>query len=178
MTNISIDYTTKKIIISKNFEKLAKRFGSAESDELKQAIQMYPNFTIKVHSIKTNPSKMTYKGFTYQHMEDYFKANKGADGIKLCEELETLRGRKNGKRDMNLQMHPYGKIKAWFLGKCPEIDENIDAIDLMLQKTKEEAIKRKEKAFALATDASESHTSATILELPESSESSDVSDVS
>lgn len=164
MNNISVDIQAKKIIISKKFEKLARRFGSDESEELNRAINQYVGFKIIVHTIKTNGSKMSYKGFTYDFMKTYFEKTKGEKADELCKELEKLRGYKDGKRDITLAQYPYGKIKAWFLQTCPEIEENNDNTQLMLAEAEKAYLEKKKKA---AEYQNASTQSAVILPMPE-----------
>ena len=163
MNSISIDIQAKKIIISKKFEKLARRFGSDESEELNRAINQYSGFKIVVHTIKTNDSKMAYRGFTYDFMKKYFKDTKGEQADKLCKELEKLRGYKDGKRDITLEQYSYGKIKAWFLQTCSEIGAKNYDTQLMIEATKTEYLEKKKKADE-ARNAS--NNSAVVLYLP------------
>lgn len=143
MYELTVDHKNKTITMTKRFEKLTRNFASDESKTLARAMRQYPHYKTEIRKIKSNPDKMTYKGLTYDVMKDYFTANKTERAQYLCDKLEEMRGRKDGKRDVTMQLCSYADIKAWFFTECPEIEEKNNAIRELCSKSKKESPAKK-----------------------------------
>lgn len=55
--NIKIDFAGRKIVIAKKFSENASRVNTAEYHELQKVRNDYPDFDVKVRSIRKNENK-------------------------------------------------------------------------------------------------------------------------
>ena len=93
------------------FAKASEIVGSAAYNMLQTARRDYPTYSVVQRTIKRNPNKESYKGLTYEYMENYIMshcAEKLAEyrEMRLLSECHSVR---------------YPKIKEWFLAKFPEV---------------------------------------------------------
>lgn len=115
---LKIDLNGKKIVMDRTFAKNCTNTKSDEYAHLQSVRCDYPDFTVITKTIKRNPEKETYKGLTYEYMEDYILRHESEENalaiIKEFNELRTIsKCHKQGLR--------YPTIKRWFLEKYPEI---------------------------------------------------------
>lgn len=73
MANIIIKERSKTLEITKKFAAAASRFGSDEYMELKAARSEFPTFKV-VTKTTSRKSKDSFKGLTYDFMENYIKS--------------------------------------------------------------------------------------------------------
>lgn len=115
---LKIDFENGKIIMDRTFAQMCQNTRSEEYTQLQSVRRDYPNFAVITRSIKKNPNKESYKGLTYQYMEDY---------ILTHESAETVDAVLNEFAEMRLiaachsKAFRYPTIKKWFLQKYPEI---------------------------------------------------------
>ncbi len=117
---LRINHENKTIVMDRTFAKFAQNTRSDEYAHLQQIRRDYPDYMVKTRTIKHNPEKETYKGLTYEYMEDYILRHESEENaltiIKEFNELRTIsKCHKQGLR--------YPTIKKWFLEKYPEIVE-------------------------------------------------------
>lgn len=117
---LKINHENKTIVMDRTFAKFAENTRSDEYAHLQQVRRDYPDYTVTTRTIKRNPEKETYKGLTYEYMEDYILRHETEEKqlavIKEFNELRTIsKCHKQGLR--------YPTIKKWFLEKYPEIVE-------------------------------------------------------
>ena len=115
---LKINHENKAIVMDRTFAKFAENTRSEEYSHLQQVRRDYPDYTVTIRTIKRNPEKETYKGLTYEYMEDYILRHESEENalaiIKEFNELRTIsKCHKQGLR--------YPTIKRWFLEKYPEI---------------------------------------------------------
>lgn len=115
---LKINHENKAIVMDRTFAKFAENTRSEEYAHLQQVRRDYPDYTVTIRTIKRNPEKETYKGLTYEYMEDYILRHESEENalaiIKEFNELRTIsKCHKQGLR--------YPTIKRWFLEKYPEI---------------------------------------------------------
>ena len=115
---LKIDFNGKKIVMDRTFEKKCSNTNSDEYVQLQTVRRDYPDYTVITKTIKRNPEKETYKGLTYEYMEDYILRHESEENaLKIIKEFNELRTiskcHKQGLR--------YPTIKRWFLEKYPEI---------------------------------------------------------
>ena len=115
---LKINHEERKIIMDRTFAKFAENTRSEEYAHLQQVRRDYPDYTVTIRTIKRNSEKETYKGLTYEYMEDYILRHESEENalaiIKEFNELRTIsKCHKQGLR--------YPTIKRWFLEKYPEI---------------------------------------------------------
>ena len=115
---LKINHENKTIVMDRTFAKFAENTRSDEYSHLQEVRRDYPDYMVKTRTIKHNPEKETYKGLTYEYMEDYILRHESEENalaiIKEFNELRTIsKCHKQGLR--------YPTIKRWFLNKYPEI---------------------------------------------------------
>lgn len=115
---LKINHENKTIVMDRTFAKFAENTRSEEYAHLQQVRRDYPDYAVTTRTIKRNSEKETYKGLTYEYMEDYILRHeteeKQLEIIKEFHELRTIsKCHKQGLR--------YPTIKKWFLEKYPEI---------------------------------------------------------
>ena len=117
---IWVDFDECKIYMDRTFAKRSSNACSDEYAKLQEVRRDYPEFDVKIRTIKKNPKKETYAGLTYKYMEDYITSHGTTEEIaEMLGEFYELRliakCHKNG--------HGYPIIKKWFLGKYPDIED-------------------------------------------------------
>lgn len=80
MANIIINERSKTLEITKKFASMASRFGSDEYMELKAARSEFPTFKV-VTKTTSRKSKDSFKGLTYEFMENYIKSRSNSEII-------------------------------------------------------------------------------------------------
>lgn len=115
MTNIlRVDFTNRKIIMDRTFAKLVEDTRSPEYEHLQRVRQDYPNYTVVQNHIHKNTKKKTYKGLSYDYMEDYILKN---GKIEILREYYHMRE----ISECHGKAFRYPVVKQWFLDKFPEI---------------------------------------------------------
>lgn len=120
MTDITVRFAEKELLLKSKFAKKAAQCGTPESVKLQRYIQLYPSFDIVVHEIKKNASQEHYKGLTYDYMCDYISSHESEETAPaVLQELEDMidisKCHSQGKR--------YPTIKEWFLEKYPAVKQ-------------------------------------------------------
>ena len=119
MTNtLTINHSNRTIIMDRTFAKYATNTFSEEYAHLQQVRQDYPSYQVVQRHIRTNHNKKTYKGLTYEYMEDYILTHgTEKDRIENYKEFseKCIISGCHGKS------FRYPVIKRWFLEKYPEI---------------------------------------------------------
>lgn len=118
MTDITVRFAEKELLLKSKFAKKAAQCGTPESVKLQKYIQLYPSFDIVVHEIRKAPAQEHYKGLTYDYMRDYINAHESEENASaVLQELEDMidisKCHSQGKR--------YPTIKEWFLVKYPAV---------------------------------------------------------
>lgn len=119
MTNyLRVDAVNRQLVMDKTFAKNAQIVGSAEYDMLQRARSDYATYSVVTRQIKRNLNKESYRGLTYQYMEDYIAAHEDYETAKaVLDELEEMR--------LISQCHSkafrYPTIKKWFLERYPKV---------------------------------------------------------
>lgn len=122
---LRIDFNNKAIVMDRTFAKNCENTHSEEYKHLQTVRKDYPEYTVITRTIKRNPNKETYKGLTYEYMENY---------ILKHESEETLAAVLKDYRELRLISQCHGRgfryptIKKWFLEKYPEIDSFLDDV--------------------------------------------------
>ena len=115
---LKLNHANRTIVMDRTFAKFAANTMSTEYAHLQAVRQDYPNYTVTQRQIKRNKTKESYRGLTYEYMEDYILRHESEENalaiIKEFNELRTIsKCHKQGLR--------YPTIKRWFLEKYPEI---------------------------------------------------------
>ncbi len=114
---LKINHENNTIVMSKDFAKRATDTRTAEYAHLQMVRKDYPFYAVVTRSIKRNTDKETYKGLTYEYMEDYILTHANAETVMAdYKELRLIaRCHAQGKR--------YSTIKKWFLMQYPEVKQ-------------------------------------------------------
>lgn len=115
---------TKKVELTKKEAKAAGKIGTAEFEELKNYLAMYPGFEVQIKAPAKR--KVEFRGLTYEYMKNYIKKHGDEDG-KIMAEFNDLIALDKKNKVEGAERHKaagYLDVKKWFLGKFPEIREN------------------------------------------------------
>ena len=118
---MKINYTENTIVITKKEERAVSKVGSPEYLAFLEVRKSFPDYSISVQEPK---KRDTYKGLTFDYMENYIQKQKkdGKDMSVIEAEFIELT-KKSADFDRTAT---YGEVKTWFLSKFPEI-ENFEA---------------------------------------------------
>ena len=118
--SLKVNFLTGEIVMDRTFARLCANTNSIEYTHLQEVRRDYPEYKVVTRTIKRNPNKETYKGLTYEYMQDYILRHESEDtALEVIREFNELRTiSKCHKRGMR-----YPTIKRWFLNKYPEIAE-------------------------------------------------------
>lgn len=123
MTNNIIINTRKNALeITKDFQKKASLFGSAEYNELKAAKVDFPTYRV---SVKSAPKRKIEDRMTLNDMMLYIEKHSGKDSAQMKQFVE-LRGvsvKDAGNRGDAVESAKFHEIKAWFFATYPELAE-------------------------------------------------------
>ena len=128
MKNCIVNYTEKKIIITKAFAKEASIYNSEAYNTLKGLRADLPTFAIAEKTIERNPNKKTYGKLNYERMEKYIKFIEG-------EETETLKEFESVKEMAKFKASPYAYTKKWFLAQYPNFTNDTEQEEAQTAKT-------------------------------------------
>ena len=116
-----VDHKARLIVMDRTFYKNSLNTMSDEYDHLQKVRKNYPKYSVVQRHIRKNENKKTYKGLTYEYMEDYIMTHGSS---------ETVRANLKEFYEKRLIAECHGKafrypaIKRWFLEKYPEIVEH------------------------------------------------------
>lgn len=115
---LTIRHETREIVMDRTFAKFAQNTRSEEYAHLQMVRKDYPTYTVRQRQIKRNSKKETYKGLTYEYMEDYIMTHGTADeakkNLKEFNELCLI-------SECHSRAFRYPTIKSWFLEMYPEV---------------------------------------------------------
>lgn len=110
---IKVDFENKVIYMNRIFAKEAANAKSDEYRQLQEVRKDYPDYPVKIRTIKKQPLKESYKGLTYDFMENYILTHPNSiDNKTEFDKMITL------SKCHSLR---YPTIKKWFLYTFPEM---------------------------------------------------------
>ena len=114
---------TKKVELTKKEAKAAGKIGTAEFEELKNYLAMYPGFEVQIKAPAKR--KVEFRGLTYEYMKNYIKKHGDEDGKIMAEFRDLIAQDKKDKVEgaEHLEAAGYLDVKKWFLAKFPEIQK-------------------------------------------------------
>ena len=115
---LTINHANHTIVMDRTFAKFAINTMSEEYAHLQQVRRDYPNYQVVQRHIRTNSFKNTYKGLTYDYMEEYIMTH-GTNEERLASFKEYSEMRIIAACHSKAFRYPV--IKSWFLDKYPEI---------------------------------------------------------
>ena len=110
---LKINHENRTLVMDRTFAKAASFVGSNEYNLLQDARRDYPSYQVTLRSIKKKEDKESYRGLTYQYMEDYIRSHANAAANMAEYHQQRLLAECHSIR--------YPNIKKWFLAKYPEI---------------------------------------------------------
>ena len=115
---LRINHYNRTIVMDRTFAKYAANTFTEEYAHLQQVRRDYPTYQVVQRHIRTNDDKKTYKGLTYEYMEDYIMTH-GTEETRLANYKEYAE--KRVISECHGKAFRYPVIKSWFLAKYPEI---------------------------------------------------------
>lgn len=113
-----INHANRTIVMDRTFAKYAANTRSEEYDHLQRVRQDYPGYEVIRRKINSNVNKETYRGLTYEYMEDYILTHGTPEEIKknlkIYDEKKLI-------SECHSKARRYPVIKSWFLETYPEI---------------------------------------------------------
>ena len=116
--SVRIIRSSRKIEVTKSFDKAASRFGTDEYEAMQKVRKDYPDFTIVVKTVRNKADH--YKGLTYEFMEKYIASHENADENMAM--FMDHRAKSDEALAFGAEALSYGEIKAWFFKTYPEIE--------------------------------------------------------
>jgi len=117
---LKVKHSKCQLVMSREFAKYANDTMSEEYAHLQRVRQDYPHYQTVLRTITRNSNKESYKGLTYEYMEDYILTHgTREERKKTFDEYNELRL----IAECHSKAHRYPTIKRWFLNKYPEIME-------------------------------------------------------
>ena len=78
---LKINHENRTLVMDRTFAKAASFVGSNEYNLLQDARRDYPSYQVTLRSIKKKEDKESYRGLTYQYMENYIATHANAARI-------------------------------------------------------------------------------------------------
>ena len=142
MKPIRIDFEKNEVIMTRKFAAAASDPHTVEYKMLQDVLNTYDGIQVRKHTIKKNPNKETYKGLTYEYIENFIRLHE--EGKKLEEMLYELNEMK-----MIAKCHKsgvgYATIKRWFLDQYEDVEifgANEERVKKIKARRAEEAAKK------------------------------------
>lgn len=145
-TYFTLDILGKKIRGSEHSLKLANKGNGDAYEQLMALMNAHPDYELEVVKAKSNDSKETYDGLSYQFMKDYIALQEGS--ALLLKKLELVINTAKKTRGS-----AYPVVKRWFLrtfGTATETGKilfNLEEANQLIEAAKDE------KVFAAADAA-------------------------
>ena len=118
INKLTVNHANRTIVMDRTFAKFAADTSSVEYARLQQVRRDYPNYQVVQRHIRQNAAKKTYKGLTYDFMEDYILSHGPQEtrmaNLKELNEMRLI-------AECHGRAFRYPVIKSWFLEKFPEI---------------------------------------------------------
>ena len=71
MQNITIDFLTNTLVVTRNFYEAAKQYGSEEYSELTRIMRENPTMSVSIRTINRTKTNNANKGLTYRYMRKF-----------------------------------------------------------------------------------------------------------
>ena len=115
---LTINHANHTIVMDRTFAKNALDTRSDDYAHLQAVRRDYPNYQVVQRHIRTNKSKNTYRGLTYEYMESYIMTH-GTEETRMTN-FKALQ-EKRIISECQGKAFRYPIIKSWFLEQYPEI---------------------------------------------------------
>lgn len=119
MLDMSIDFVTNTITLTKVFYEATKEFGSEEHAKLQMVILDNPNMKVVVRTTRSGNRKCDYKGLTYEYMRKFIRVMDRDNMVVFEEVIDHYKefGQTGGEL--------YQNVKDWFLENYPRHREMV-----------------------------------------------------
>ena len=124
-------------LVTKDFQKKASIFGTAEFKEWREYLKYYPEAKMTTKKITTNPDKENVtKNMTYENMAAYIREQDDAE-VVMAEFEKQIKLSK-------VKANPYRAVLAWFKQKYSNVNDYMDYFEALATEKAQ-----KESMFAL-----------------------------
>lgn len=121
--NMTINFKTREIIITKRMQAAAAKFGSEAYDTLKAARADNPDFTVVVRTIAKSKTKITLNcAFMEKYIEKHDDDNKT---IMTAYDAEKKKMKKQDDTEL-AEAYSFCNLRKWFLAQFPEVKNYIE----------------------------------------------------
>ena len=143
MKNLTVKAASRSIEVSKKFATLASRYGTDEYKALQEVRRDYPGYEVVVVATRKAP-KSSYKGLTYEYMENYILSHDDEKNSAMKEYM-NLRAMTDEAEEACAEACTYQEIKTWFLDKYPAIAAFHETRAKLVEAAQVKAKERKQK---------------------------------
>ena len=119
-----LDFSNKRIVVTKSFLKEAGIIGSVAYAELAKVRKDYPDFKIMQRVIKQKQGKKTYGNLTYKAMKEFIEAQESEEVAPFV--LTEFQRIQDLSKAYSAQ---YVFVKNWFLNRYREVFTQEDAAE-------------------------------------------------
>ena len=119
MNNISVNFITNTIVVTKSFFHAAMEFGSDEYETLKRVKEQNPSMAVAVRTSAKRTKKNENKGLTYSYMRDFIRVMDNRNLIAFENMIAFYKSVDYEGAGL------YNKVKEWFLENYPRHREMI-----------------------------------------------------
>ena len=113
MQNITIDFLTNTLVVTRNFYEAAKQYGSEEYSELTRIMRENPTMSVSIRTINITKTNNDNKGLTYRYMRKFISI---MDSKNLSTFEETILYYEGMYLDST---KVYQCVARWFLENYP-----------------------------------------------------------
>lgn len=113
MQNITIDFLTNTLVVTRNFYEAAKQYGSEEYSELTRIMRENPTMSVSIRTINRTKTNNANKGLTYRYMRKFISI---MDSKNLSTFEETILYYEGMYLDST---KVYQCVARWFLENYP-----------------------------------------------------------
>ena len=98
-------------LVTKEFAKQAKIFGTEEYKAWREFLEVYPKSEMKTKEIKRSPNKKTFRNMTYNNITIFIQAQDNSESLlkEFQKQLELAK----------IQKSPYHYVVNWFVKIFP-----------------------------------------------------------
>ena len=143
MKNLTVVAASRSIEVSKKFNARASQYGTDEYKMLQEVRRDYPGYKVVEVATRKAP-KSSYKGLTYEYMENYIISHDD-DKNSIMNEYMDLRAMTVEAEEACADALSYQEVKTWFLDKYPAIANFHETRAKLVENAQKKAMERKQK---------------------------------
>lgn len=113
---MKVNMFERKIVLTKKEMTAASRYGSDAYKALQEARRDNPGYEVVIVTRTVKKERETYKGLTYEYMEQYIKTHDGEES-STWRDYHIYRGKPIDPKDEIPVPYTYREMRDWFLEK-------------------------------------------------------------